>query len=67
VCVCVCVFVLLSLDCALDHFQGDSRCLFSPHQVNHGGVQKSPPEVSLYKFHTRLKNLSETFCCTVEK
>jgi hypothetical protein len=33
----VCVSVLL-----LDLFQDDLRCLFSPHQVNHGGVQKPP-------------------------
>jgi hypothetical protein len=46
VCVwCVCVrFVHL--------FQDDLRCLVSPHQVNHGGVQKPPAEVSLYKSHT---------------
>jgi hypothetical protein len=46
VCVCgVCVlFVHL--------FQDDLRCLFRPHQVNHGGVQKSPTQVSLYKSHT---------------
>ena len=30
----------------------DLRCLFSPHQVNHGGVQKAPAQVSLYKSHT---------------
>ena len=28
------------------------KCLFSPHQVNHGGVQKAPAQVSLYKSHT---------------
>ncbi len=48
VCVCVwCVFVLL-----VDLFQDDLRILFKPHQVNHGGVQKAPSQVSLYKFHT---------------
>ncbi len=37
-CVCVvCVCVLF-----VDLFQDDLRCLFRPHQVNHGGVQKSP-------------------------
>ena len=42
---CVCVlFVHL--------FQDDLRYLFSPHQVNHGGVQKAPAQVSLYKSHT---------------
>ncbi len=42
---CVCVlFVHL--------FQDDLRSMFSPHQVNHGGVQKAPAQVSLYKSHT---------------
>ena len=47
---CVCVlFVHL--------FQDDLRFLFIPHQgypnqVNHGGVQKAPAQVSLYKSHT---------------
>jgi hypothetical protein len=45
VCVCVCVLFV-------DFFQDDLRCLFSPHQVNHGGVQNPPPPVSLYKSHT---------------
>ncbi len=35
----------------VDLFQDDLRCLFSPHQVNHGGVQKAPTQVSLYKSH----------------
>jgi hypothetical protein len=48
-CVYVCVCVLL-----LDLFQDDLRCLFSPHQVNHGGVQKPPPQVSLYKSQTHV-------------
>ena len=42
---CVCVlFVHL--------FQDDLSCLFRPHQVNHGGVQKAPAQVSLCKSHT---------------
>jgi hypothetical protein len=45
--VCFCLSVLF-----LDFFQDDLRCLFSPHQVNHGGVQKAPAQVSLYKSHT---------------
>ena len=54
-CVCVCVLFL-------DLFQDDLRCLFSPHQVNHGGVQKSLPEVSLYSpglfsFYTQFNQL----------
>ena len=28
------------------------RCLYIPHQVNNGGVQKAPAQVSLYKSHT---------------
>ena len=44
-CVCVCVLFV-------DLFQDDLRCLFIPHQVNHGGVQKAPVQVSLYKSHT---------------
>jgi hypothetical protein len=40
VCACVCVcFLLLSLKLSL-------RCLFSPHHVNQGGVQKSTPQVT---------------------
>jgi hypothetical protein len=46
VCVwCVCVLFV-------DLFQDDLRGLFIPHQVNHGGVQKAPAQVSLYKPHT---------------
>ncbi len=43
--VCVCVLFVHLLE-------DDLRYLFSPHQVNHGGVQKSPVLVSLYKSHT---------------
>ncbi len=32
-------------------------CLFRPHQVNHGGVQKPPAQVSLYKSHTTEESL----------
>ena len=42
---CVCVLFVHLLE-------DDLRCLFSPHQVNHGGVQKPPVQVSLYKSHT---------------
>jgi hypothetical protein len=46
VCVwCVCVLFVHLLE-------DDERCLFSPHQVNHGGVQKPATQVSLYKSHT---------------
>jgi hypothetical protein len=41
----------------VDLFQNDLRCLLSPHQVNHGGVQKPPPQVSLYKSHTTEESL----------
>ncbi len=45
---CVCgVYVLF-----VHLLEDDLRCLFSPHQVNHGGVQKPPAQVSLYKSHT---------------
>jgi hypothetical protein len=33
------------------------KCLFSPHQVNHGGVQNAPAEVSLYMSHTTEESL----------
>ena len=60
-CVCVCVCVLF-----VDLFQDDLRCLFSPHQVNHGGVQKPPAQVSLYKSHTTEEPLrrhrSDRYC-----
>ncbi len=49
-CVCVCVLFL-------DLFPDELRCLFRPHQVNHGGVQEPPPPVSLYKSHTTEESL----------
>ncbi len=42
---CVCVLFVQLLE-------NDLRCLFTPHQVNHGGVQKDPVQISLYKSHT---------------
>jgi hypothetical protein len=43
----------------LDLFQDDLKCLFSPHQVNDGGVQKAPGvQVRLYKSHTTEESLS---------
>ena len=56
-CVCVCVCHLFYL------FQDDLRCLFSPHKVNHGGVQKPPPQVSLYKSHTTEESLRRRRSC----
>ena len=51
--VSVCVVCLCGVCVLFVHlFQDDLRCLFSPHQVNHGGVQKPPAQVSLYKSHT---------------
>jgi hypothetical protein len=38
--VCVCVWCVCVLFVHL--LEDDLRCLFSPHQVNHGGVQKPP-------------------------
>jgi hypothetical protein len=32
-------------------------CLFSPHLVNQGGVQKTTPQVTLYKPHTPEESL----------
>jgi hypothetical protein len=50
----------------VDLFQDDLRCLFRPHKVNHGGVQKSPVQVSLYKSHTTEEPLrgrrSDRYC-----
>ncbi len=61
-CVCVCVWCVLFLHL----FQDDLRCLFRPHQVNHGGVQKTPTQVSLYKSHTTevplRRNRSDRYC-----
>ncbi len=47
---CVCVLFVHLLE-------DDLRYLFIPHQVNHGGVQKAPPQVSLYKSHTTEESL----------
>ncbi len=65
VCVwCVCVWCVCVLFVHL--FQDDLRYLFSPYQVNHGGVQKPPVQVSLYKSHTTEEPLrrrrSDRYC-----
>ena len=62
-CVCVSVFVLF-----VDLFQYDLRCLFRPHQVNHGGVQKAASRVSLYKsqFGPSQETLAATASSTSE-
>ena len=46
VCVCVCVSLQLI------SFKLSSGYLFSPHHVNQGGVQKTTPQVTLYKART---------------
>ncbi len=57
-CVCVCVLFV-------DLFKDDLTCLFSPHQVNHGGVQKPSPQVSLYKSHTTEESPPHQRVCVV--
>ena len=56
---CMCVLFVYLLE-------DDLRFLFSPHQVNHGGVQKPPAQVSLYKSHTTEEPLgrhrSDRYC-----
>jgi hypothetical protein len=62
VCVwCVCVLFVHLLE-------DDLRYLFSPHQVNHGGVHKAPAHVSLYKSHTTEEPLRRPvgLTCTLE-
>ncbi len=56
VCLCVCVLVL-------DLFQDDLWCLFSPHQVNHDGVQNAPSQVILYKSHTTEESVKRRRSC----
>jgi hypothetical protein len=40
-------------------FKLSLRCLFSPHHVNQGGVQKTNPQVTLYKPHTAKESLGD--------
>ncbi len=44
-----CVFVLVIVDFLFVCFKLILGCLFSPHHVNQGGVQKTTPQVTLYK------------------
>ncbi len=44
-----CVYVLVIVDFLLFSFKLILGCLFSPHHVNQGGVQKTTPQVTLYK------------------
>jgi hypothetical protein len=51
---CVIVdFLLLSFKLSL-------RCLFRPRHVNQGGVQKTTPQVTLYKSHTAEESLTRS-------
>ena len=54
-CVCVCVSFLLP------SFKLSLGCLFSPHHVNQGGVQKTTPLVTLYKPDTAKESLKRVF------
>jgi hypothetical protein len=38
-------------------FKLSSGCLFSPHHVNQGSIQKSTPQVTLYESHTAEESL----------
>jgi hypothetical protein len=49
--VCVCVSFLLLC------FKLSSGCLFIPHHVNQGGVQKVTPQVTLHEPHTAEESL----------
>jgi hypothetical protein len=51
-CVCVCVCV-----CHYSKFKLSSRCWFSPHHINQGGVQRVTPQVTLYEPHTAEESL----------
>jgi hypothetical protein len=39
-------------------------CLFSPHHVNQGGVQKTTPQVTLYKPDTVKESLRRRRACS---
>ena len=43
-----CVYVWVIVDFLLLSFKLSLGCLFSPHHVNQGGVQKTAPQVTLY-------------------
>ena len=46
------MYVWVIVDFLLISFKFSLGCLFSPHHVNQGGVQKTTPQVTLYKSHT---------------
>ena len=52
-----CVYVLVIVDFLLLSFKLILGWLFSPHHVNQGGVQKTTPQVTLYKSHTAKESL----------
>jgi hypothetical protein len=52
-----CVYVLVIVDFLLLSFKLILGCLFSPHHVNQGDVQKTTPEVTLYKSDTAKESL----------
>ncbi len=52
----MCVYVVCVCVLFVDLFQDDLTCVFNPHH-NHGGVQKAPVQVSLYKSHTTEESL----------
>ncbi len=52
-----CVYVLVIVDFLLLSFKLSLGYLFSPHHVNQGGVQKTTPQVTLYKSHTAKESL----------
>jgi hypothetical protein len=45
------------VDFLLLSFKVSLVCLISPHYVNQGGVQKTTPQVTLYKPHTAEESL----------
>ncbi len=52
-----CLYVLVIVDFLLLSFKLIVRCLFRPHHVNQGGVQKTTPQVTLYKPDTAKESL----------
>ena len=52
-----CVYVLVIEDFLLLSFKLILGCLFRPHHVNQGAVQKTTPQVTLYKPDTAKESL----------
>jgi hypothetical protein len=55
--VCVCPGECVCVSIQFLSFKLSSGCLFSPHHVNQGVVQKSTPQVTLYEPHTAEESL----------